>query len=1060
MPKIPDPMDLIRPRIQHVVVLMMENRSFDHLLGDLPGVDGASPEHFNLSRKNGKTYSQDRNAADYAEHEDPTHEFNNAVQQLGGTADPDMSGFVDQHETAYPQASPQIVMNTCGPDLVPAIPTLAANFAVSDHWFCSLPGPTWPNRFFAMMGSCHGSISMEAENAKLDAVSKTLQFYFKESIFSLLGSAAQIYSQESQTAAQMVNGTGFSATPLSEFDQAVATDTLPQLSWVEPNHRSGEINNQHPAQDVRLGDNFIARIYNTLRKSPEVFAKTLFVVTYDEHGGFYDHVAPPRCVAPDDSSADEIDPATGKPFDFCRLGPRVPTLLISLWIKPGRVLDASGEAPVYDHTSLLAFLCDLFGKKRKKLGLRVEAAQHFGNADIWLTQARRDLPELSPSPAKRNLKAIEQEAGFASELRRLIQAQHAYLFGGDVAAAQRDLAGPGRDARNLPHSQQRLDEMALEIKQVMASLEKSQAQRGLAPAAKDKLRILCLERPEQAADKLAFFSKHLGLPESSLELKFQPAAELIDAPDDPLQSFRRIRGRHLFGGKDALTANDEAQLAPAVLWLEDEELRQQANRLLLEEIRDFRPALILAGELSSLIAYDALRQALVKTGRGKDPLRLKIDSATRSAIDGICLVTHDSLLGHHAVIRTLGSALRPLRQAQRGLRTWFHLHNSSSGLVRPPLPGYDADRCQIELAGSAVGEALSHPASLAQLWPQLRTLLTGAAPSLAALPPCLSRRRKRALLVGINLYPEASMQLNGCVNDVFLISQTLQQNGYEASDIRILLDDRATRDEILSRLQWLVEGAGPGDERVFYYSGHGAQLPVYGESGEPDRLDETLVPWDFNWDRPETHITDKEFRQFYSRLPFGDEPAGSAQLSIILDCCHAGGMTRGAGRIRGINPPHDIRHRMMRWDEPSRSWQGRPYARIYEQREFTGDTNKSPNPYRSRQGQSADCRILDRQERHRLERRYGHQGPYMPRLLYAAAESQLASEYDHGALSYGAFTFTLVETLNAMKAEKLPSPDFPTLMSRIDESLRLRQFTQTPQLVGPAALRQGRVPWI
>ena len=84
----------------------------------------------------------------------------------------------------------------------------------------------------------------------------------------------------------------------------------------------------------------------------------------------------------------------------------------------------------------------------------------------------------------------------------------------------------------------------------------------------------------------------------------------------------------------------------------------------------------------------------------------------------------------------------------------------------------------------------------------------------------------------------------------------------------------------------------------------------------------------------------------------------------------------------------------------------------------------------------------------------------MPRLLYAAAESQLASEYDHGALSYGAFTFTLVKTLNAMKAEKLPSPDFPTLMSRIDESLRLRQFTQTPQLVGPAALRQGRVPWI
>ena len=874
MPKSSEPMDKIRQQIQHVVVLMMENRSFDHLLGDLPGIDGASPSHSNRSRKSGNLYSQTGNPATYAEHEDPTHEFRHAVKQIGGTANPDMSGFVNEHETAYPQASPQTVMNSCGPDLVPVLHTLATNFAVSDRWFCSLPGPTWPNRFFAMMGSCHGSISMEAKNAKLDAVAKTLRFYFKDSIFSLLGDDAKVYSQESQTAAQMVNDTGFSATPLSEFDLAVASDSLPQLSWIEPNHRSGEINNQHPAQDVRLGDNFIGRIYTTLRQSPAVFAKTLFIVYYDEHGGFYDHVAPPLTQAPDGSSADEIDPATDKPFDFCRLGPRVPALLISPWIKPGKVTNASGQAPIYDHTSLLAFVCDLFGKKRQKLGKRVEAAQHFGSADIWLSQARKDLPEVAPSPATRNLKAMHQETGFASEIRRLIQAQHAYLFGGDVDAAQRDVAGPARDGRTLPFSQQRLDEMSMEIKQVMASLEKSQAQRDLAPAAKGKIRILWLDYPAQAAEKLVFLSAQLGLPEAALELKFHPAAALFAGDvDDPLQIFRLIRGRHLFGDKTALTANAEAQLAPAVLWLEDEALRQQANRLLLNEIRDFQPTLILAPELNSLIAYDALRQALVKPGRSKDPLRLKIDAATRSAINGLCLVTHDSLLGHSAVIRALGSAIQPLRQARHGLSAWFHLHNPvENGLLRPPLPGYDAERRQIDLSGAVSDEALSHPVVLAQLWPQLRTQLAGGAPGLAALPPVLSRRRKRALLVGINLYPDASMQLNGCVNDVFLISQTLQQNGYEAGDIRILLDDRATRDEILSRLQWLVEGAGPGDERLFYYSGHGAQLPVYGESGEPDRLDETLVPWDFNWDRPETHITDKEFRQFYSACPSATSP--------------------------------------------------------------------------------------------------------------------------------------------------------------------------------------------
>ena len=137
------------------------------------------------------------------------------------------------------------------------------------------------------------------------------------------------------------------------------------------------------------------------------------------------------------------------------------------------------------------------------------------------------------------------------------------------------------------------------------------------------------------------------------------------------------------------------------------------------------------------------------------------------------------------------------------------------------------------------------------------------------------------------------------MNDTFLASRVLQERGFEAADIRVLLDARATAGAIRDRLEWLFDGADDGCERVLFYSGHGAQLPGYSAAESVDHVDECLVPYDFDWSLDRA-ITDNDFFRRYSELPF------SARFSAILDCCHAGGMTRDGGpRIRGLTPPDD-----------------------------------------------------------------------------------------------------------------------------------------------------------
>ncbi len=154
----------------------------------------------------------------------------------------------------------------------------------------------------------------------------------------------------------------------------------------------------------------------------------------------------------------------------------------------------------------------------------------------------------------------------------------------------------------------------------------------------------------------------------------------------------------------------------------------------------------------------------------------------------------------------------------------------------------------------------------------------------------------RALLVGINEYPDPENHLSGCVNDVQDMAQFLVEKcGFKKADIRLLVDKRATTAGIRERLGWLLNGLRSGDRVVFHFSGHGAQMPTRNASGEVDRLDEVICPWDFDWTDPHV-IRDKEFARLFAEVPEG------VSFVWVSDSCHSGNLTRA---LRKPNDPKE-----------------------------------------------------------------------------------------------------------------------------------------------------------
>jgi hypothetical protein len=491
--------------------------------------------------------------------------------------------------------------------------------------------------------------------------------------------------------------------------------------------------------------------------------------------------------------------------------------------------------------------------------------------------------------------------------------------------------------------------------------------------------------------------------------------------------FRHQRG--LFGG---LSEKVRWSAGMVVQWVENDRLRKATRARLLDAVDEHEPDAILAHSLGSLVTYDTFS--------------LK---ENRARLDGRTVVTFGSQIANPFVRGSFGGRIRPL-EAKR----WFHLYNDEDEVFTAPIRLEDPRFQQIETHFDIEGvdhdalEYLGHPNAVQRTWRELagprgRDVARGAA--VRAVEALRPRAKRRALLVGINEYPDPKDRLEGCLNDVFLMSSLLQEMGFRPDDIRIVLDDRATTKGILERLDWLVDGTRAGDERFFFYSGHGAQIPTYGVGEVVDGIDECLVPCDFDWS-PEHAVTDDRFFEFYTQLPY------DARFLAVLDCCHSGGMHRDGGpRVRGIAPPDDIRHRALKWNARFQMWEDRevPSENRSLDADYAGRTKA-----KRRLGRAVTLRSLGTRAYDSERERRDHYGPYLPILYQACQEDQLASEYVHGVTSYGAFTYCLAQTLREKKRIS-----FQGLRDETARRLKKLGYDQVPTVLGPKKFLSKPVPW-
>jgi phospholipase C len=402
-------------QIQHVFVLMLENRSFDHMLGfsGLAGTDastGAAAKINGLSGTesndyNGQPFSVSPGAPDRMP-ADPGHEFSNVLLQLCGQgasypfggAYPSInnSGYVASYVGSGGGSNPGVLMNCYSNIQLPVLHSLAAEFMVCDNWHASLPGPTWPNRMFVHAASSSGldhspSISEIADWEALAGFS-----FQNGTIFDALqkkGITRRLYGGDDFPMVSALKGVHLiDIRHYSQFTGDLQQSTYPfSYVFIEPSYdvandyRNGT--SQHPLADVNRGEALIKATYEAIRGSA-FWESSLLIITWDEHGGFYDHVIPGNAVAPGDTGPDSDHNTNG--FTFEKYGPRVPALVISSLI-PGNLIDHC----IYDHASIPATLEALFGLN----ALTKRDASANSLTSLLTLTAPRNTPETLPAVA-------------------------------------------------------------------------------------------------------------------------------------------------------------------------------------------------------------------------------------------------------------------------------------------------------------------------------------------------------------------------------------------------------------------------------------------------------------------------------------------------------------------------------------------------------------------------------------------------------------------------------------------------------------------------------------
>jgi phospholipase C len=280
------------------------------------------------------------------------------------------------------------------PDKLPVLTTLATEFAVFNRWFSSIPGPTICNRAFAHYGTSFGQVSMD-----IFYVKELYKSIYERMIAANPAHTAKIYYfDQASSTMEVVNLLQHQPQLFGTYDQFLAdckSGTLPDYCFVEPNYNdhdgdTGELiaSDQHPDHNVQQGEVFIASVYKAIKSNPTLWQNTALLIVYDEHGGIYDHVPPPACP-PDGFVAQPNDTGTGMPFNFDRLGVRVPAILVSPWVPQGTVVDGR----IFEHSSIPATVTKFFLGDYDQRSPREKAADTFLDL-LSLSTMRTDAPDF------------------------------------------------------------------------------------------------------------------------------------------------------------------------------------------------------------------------------------------------------------------------------------------------------------------------------------------------------------------------------------------------------------------------------------------------------------------------------------------------------------------------------------------------------------------------------------------------------------------------------------------------------------------------------------------
>jgi phospholipase C len=461
-------------KTDHIVVLMLENRSFDHMLGYLSlegsrdDIDGLREEFAN--DHDGRRYPV-RHLETTAITDDPDHSARSVDLQVGGGK---MNGFVTSFAETLssrqvPDGDPGRVMGYYNAADVPVYDHLAREFAVCDRWFSSVPGATWPNRLYAISGRAARSRDDLPQNRPpmynqpsfvrhLDAHGVTWRWYSFEVGTLRLADARYALGHHDRFAFFSKENLNWKAgleirmDILAEsFLEDAALGTLPSVSWIDPNFSNFnpigfQPNDDHAPADIKDGQELVLAVYHALAAGPQ-WEKTMLIIFYDEHGGFYDHVPPP--AAADDNRR-----------MFGRYGVRVPALIVSPWIEPGSV-----STTVFDHTSiiktiLLRFAPDALNRPRWDHGLlaRVASAGHPRYLGTRVARAN-DLGELLTRTAPRSAPdrfALIQDAAARAAARPQGAKIHGDALGSRPATdLQVRIAAAARELRRRGHPENR-----------------------------------------------------------------------------------------------------------------------------------------------------------------------------------------------------------------------------------------------------------------------------------------------------------------------------------------------------------------------------------------------------------------------------------------------------------------------------------------------------------------------------------------------------------------------------------------------------------------------------